>query len=150
MKVKVTNIFYVLFAMAAALFIIINENNNNNENNNVNVRVTRRMLRDTQNLFNIPENLFIHLYRLTREAASQLCEDLLPYIPSGTRATAIPPHCKVWTACVTRGSDISGCLLFALLTFGAFLAGLLFIVKEKILILIIYNHLAERWAFLST
>ncbi|KAL0101884.1 hypothetical protein PUN28_018437 [Cardiocondyla obscurior] len=61
---KVTNIFYVLFAMAAALFIIIikNNNNNNNENNNVNVRVTRRMLRDTQNPFDIPENLFIHLY----------------------------------------------------------------------------------------
>lgn len=49
-----------LLIMAAAWWIIINENRNRNNN----LRIIRRQLRDTQNLFDVSETTFQRLYRL--------------------------------------------------------------------------------------
>lgn len=51
--------------MAAAWWIILEENNERNENQERNfaVRIMRRILRDTQDPFNIPEKRFQELYR---------------------------------------------------------------------------------------
>ncbi|CAL1687569.1 unnamed protein product [Lasius platythorax] len=81
--------------MAAAWWVIREEENRENENL-ITVRIIRRMLRDTYNPFDIPEKRFQELYRLSREAVMQLCQDyLLPHIPEGRRETAIPRELKI-------------------------------------------------------
>ncbi|XP_039311053.1 putative nuclease HARBI1 [Solenopsis invicta] len=83
--------------MAAAWWIIFEEEEYQREENPENpVRIMRKILRDTQDPFDIPEKTFQKLYRLSREAAMRLCHDLLPHIPEGRRHTAIPRELKVF------------------------------------------------------
>ncbi|XP_071566235.1 putative nuclease HARBI1 [Temnothorax nylanderi] len=83
--------------MAAAWCVIVDENvdeiierRNGNE-----MRVMRKILRDTQDPFDIPEGRFQELYRLSKEAAMQLCISLTPYMPQGRKSTAIPSELKI-------------------------------------------------------
>ncbi|KYN12139.1 hypothetical protein ALC57_08337 [Trachymyrmex cornetzi] len=79
--------------MAAAWFIINLDEDRRNRNNGL--RIIRKILRDTQNPFDIPEKRFREIYRLSREAVMQLCLNLMPYMPQGRKSTAISSELKV-------------------------------------------------------
>ncbi|KYN29917.1 Putative nuclease HARBI1 [Trachymyrmex cornetzi] len=51
-----------------------------------------RFLRDVSNPFSTPENEFRQMYRLSRECARNLIEQLEPYMENVVNATAIPLH----------------------------------------------------------
>ncbi|XP_011696404.1 PREDICTED: putative nuclease HARBI1 [Wasmannia auropunctata] len=82
--------------MAAAAWIIFEDQEEPQREENSVVRIMRIILRNTQDPFDIPEKRFQELYRLSREAAMRLCQDLLPLIPEGRRQTAIPRELKIF------------------------------------------------------
>ncbi|KYN17310.1 Putative nuclease HARBI1 [Trachymyrmex cornetzi] len=61
-----------------------------------NVNIIRRSLRDTQNPFDVSDNTFLKLYRLSKAATVQLIEELKNFMPVPQRKTAIPQLLQVF------------------------------------------------------
>ncbi|XP_018406199.1 PREDICTED: uncharacterized protein LOC108782420 [Cyphomyrmex costatus] len=59
------------------------------------LKLMRRYLRDVSDPFSVPESQFLQLYRLSKECALDLCNNLRPYMPQEQRSTAIPLELKV-------------------------------------------------------
>ncbi|XP_029159550.1 putative nuclease HARBI1, partial [Nylanderia fulva] len=56
----------------------------------------RKILRDTQNPFDIPDNSFLKLYRLSKVATLQLIKELINFMPVPKRATVIPQQLQIF------------------------------------------------------
>lgn len=62
------------------------------------MRVERRRLRDNTNPFEMPEERFREVFRLSRDAALILVDEIRPYLPQGQRKTFIPIPLRVCSA----------------------------------------------------
>lgn len=64
------------------------------------LRVQLQRLRDESNPFDLPEGIFRGKYRLSRDLARALADELRPHLPQGQRATRVPVELRVsTTAC---------------------------------------------------
>uniref|UniRef100_A0A6P7HBR8 Uncharacterized protein LOC114348829 n=1 Tax=Diabrotica virgifera virgifera TaxID=50390 RepID=A0A6P7HBR8_DIAVI len=61
-------------------------------------KLERRVLRDTSNPFEIPDELFKGLYRLPKQIANNLIHELEPFLMDPLRITSFPIHLKVLCA----------------------------------------------------
>ncbi|KYQ52288.1 hypothetical protein ALC60_08601 [Trachymyrmex zeteki] len=71
------------------------EERDKNRHRKKNLNIIRRSLRDTQDPFNILDNTFLKLYRLSKVATVQLIEELKHFMPVLQRRTAIPQHLQI-------------------------------------------------------
>ncbi|XP_055917651.1 putative nuclease HARBI1 [Eupeodes corollae] len=62
------------------------------------MRIHRRRLRDNTNPFEMPEERFRELYRLSRDAALILVEEMRPHMRQGQRTTFIPIPVRICAA----------------------------------------------------
>lgn len=62
------------------------------------LKITRRRLRDTSNVYELPTERFLELFRFPQFWVQALVNMLVPFLPRTTRVTAISPHTKVLTA----------------------------------------------------
>lgn len=59
------------------------------------MRLERRNLRDTQDPFSIPEDIFVNYYRLPKTEANNLIQILQNHVRQPGNTNAIPFHFKV-------------------------------------------------------
>lgn len=74
------------------------------ENSEENLRRKRRRteLRSELNLFDINDALFLKRYRLSKELARNLCEELRPLLKSPKKSSDLPVETKVLSLCIRR------------------------------------------------
>ncbi|KAJ8911984.1 hypothetical protein NQ315_003266 [Exocentrus adspersus] len=59
------------------------------------LRLERRIFRDEQNAFELPEREFRKCFRLSRQLVQDLIRDLTPHMDAGIRATRVPIHIRI-------------------------------------------------------
>lgn len=59
------------------------------------LRLHFRHIRDTSNPFEIPNNRFLKLFRLNKEAANNLIQEISFFLPAPNRIDSIPIHLQV-------------------------------------------------------
>ncbi|KAJ8910318.1 hypothetical protein NQ315_012239 [Exocentrus adspersus] len=78
------------------IHIIINDHETNIRQKRE-VRILQRHLRDVSNPFNLPEALFLKLYRVNKHLCQYLINTLIPHLNAPTRITRIPVHLRILT-----------------------------------------------------
>lgn len=76
--------------MPLFIYDLFEEDNRRNS-----MRLERRIIRDAQNAFTLPNDQFVKLFRLNKELTQYLIEALSPYVPIPSRNTAVPFSLKV-------------------------------------------------------